>query len=76
MAFRELTLEEILDLETDKDFWNHLRDDDQEPVALYNVNRKSRSNEDNKLNFHTSSISTGNGQFYFVLQIDTNKVSE
>ena len=75
MTLRELTLEEILDLETDKEFWGHLRHDDQDPVPLYNVNTKSKSDE-NKLNFHTSSISTGNGQFYFVLQIDTNKVSE
>ena len=75
MTLRELTLEEILDLETDKEFWSNLKHDDQDTVPLYNVNTESKPDE-NKLNFHTSSISTGNGQFYFVLQIDTNKVSE
>ena len=74
LKIRNLTLEEILDLEADIEFWNQLKGQEKS-VPIYNINRKSSIQiyGENKPNFHTSSIYTGDGRFYFVLQVDINK---
>ena len=81
---KNLTLEEILDLESDKEvhflfthknytmytfqFWNVFQPSEHErksSIPIYNVNRYSRMQI-----LGSSSIYTGNGQFYFVMQVD------
>ena len=73
LNIRNLTLEEILDLEADKEFWSQLNGQEKS-VPIYNINRKSsiKVYGGNKPNFHASSIYTGDGRFYFVLQVDIN----
>ena len=95
---KNLTLEEILDLESDKEvhflfthknylviklstlfimsivcmytfqFWNVFQPSEHErksSIPIYNVNRYSRMQI-----LGSSSIYTGNGQFYFVMQVN------
>ena len=101
---RNLTLEELLDLETRKGvnhfknsfigsvksfifkFWDILNrneeKDEEKSIRLYDINRKSRTEDYDtnlskrlftslkKPNYYSSSIYTGNGQFYIILQVD------